>query len=63
VLTYFIIIALGSESPSRYSIHTGQTEGNDYGKDLLLQHHEQSVHMPGHGHPHSGQDRGLEKRQ
>ena len=39
-------IALGNEKPSRNHIHTvvRTPNGNDYGKDLLRQHHEQFHH-------------------
>jgi hypothetical protein len=39
-------IALGDEKPSRNHIHTvvRTPNGNDYGKDLLRQHHEQFHH-------------------
>ncbi|MGH8071016.1 MAG: DUF3500 domain-containing protein [Candidatus Entotheonellia bacterium] len=47
-------IALGNERPSRNHIHTvvRTPNGNDYGKDLLRQHHQQFDHTrSGHGHP------------
>jgi hypothetical protein len=47
-------IALGNEHPSRNHIHTvvRTPNGNDYGRDLLRQHHEQFDHTrAGHGHP------------
>jgi hypothetical protein len=59
-------IAPGNEKPWRNHIHTvvRTPNGNDYGNDLLRQHHQQFDHTrSGHGHPHSGQDRGSEKRQ
>jgi hypothetical protein len=46
-------IALGNEKPSRNHIHTvvRTPNGNDYGKDLLRQHHQQFDHTrSGHGH-------------
>jgi Protein of unknown function (DUF3500) len=48
-------IALGNEKPSRNHIHTvvRTPNGNDYGKDLLRQHHEQFDHtQPGQRHHH-----------
>jgi hypothetical protein len=41
-------IALGNEKPSRNHIHTvvRTPNGNDYGKDLLRQHHEQFHRKP-----------------
>ena len=41
-------IALGNERPSRNHIHTvvRTPNGNDYGKDLLRQHHEQFHRKP-----------------
>ena len=46
-------IALGNEKPSRNHIHTvvRTPNGNDYGKDLLRQHHERFDHSPS-GHRH-----------
>jgi hypothetical protein len=46
-------IALGNEKPSRNHIHTvvRTPNGNDYGKDLLRQHHEKFDHsQSGHRH-------------
>jgi Protein of unknown function (DUF3500) len=46
-------IALGNEKPSRNHIHTvvRTPNGNDYGKDLLRQHHEKFDHsQSGHHH-------------
>lgn len=46
-------IALGNEQPSRNHIHTvvRTPNGNDYGKDLLRQHHQQFDHTrSGSGH-------------
>ncbi len=46
-------IALDNDEPSRNHIHTvvRTPNGNDYGKDLLRQHHEQFDHSrPGHRH-------------
>jgi hypothetical protein len=48
-------IALGNEKPSRNHIHTvvRTPNGNDYGKDLLRQHHQQFDHTrPAGGHRH-----------
>jgi hypothetical protein len=48
-------IALGNEKPSRNHIHTvvRTPNGNDYGKDLLRQHHQQFDHTrPGERHHH-----------
>jgi hypothetical protein len=48
-------IALGNEKPSRNHIHTvvRTPNGNDYGKDLLRQHHQQFDHTrPGQRHHH-----------
>lgn len=44
--------ALESDSPSRNHIHTviRTPNGNDYGKDLLRQHYEQSAHSHTHFH-------------
>lgn len=50
-------IALDNDEPSRNHIHTvvRTPNGNDYGRDLLRQHHEQFDHTrPGHAHSHSG---------
>jgi hypothetical protein len=58
-------IALGNDQPSRNHIHTvvRTPNGNDYGKDLLRQHHEQFDHTrPGHGHSHADQHPGSGKR-
>jgi hypothetical protein len=47
-------IALDNDQPSRTHIHTviRTPNGNDYGRDLLRQHHEQFDHArPGHVHP------------
>jgi hypothetical protein len=49
-------IALRSDQPSRNHVHTvvRTPNGNDYGKDLLRQHHQQFDHSRGsHDHPHS----------
>jgi len=46
-------VALRNDKPSRNHIHTvvRTPNGNDYGKDLLRQHHEQFDHSkPGHKH-------------
>ena len=46
-------IALDNDQPSRTHIHTvvRTPNGNDYGRDLLRQHHEQFDHTnPGHAH-------------
>jgi uncharacterized protein DUF3500 len=46
-------IALDNDEPSRNHIHTliRTPNGNDYGRDLLRQHHEQYDHSrPGHAH-------------
>jgi hypothetical protein len=46
-------VALRNDKPSRNHIHTvvRTPNGNDYGKDLLRQHHEQFDHSKaGHGH-------------
>ncbi|HVC30675.1 MAG TPA: DUF3500 domain-containing protein, partial [Steroidobacteraceae bacterium] len=42
-------IALDNDAPSRNHIHTvvRTPNGNDYGKDLLRQHHEQFAHSSG----------------
>jgi len=50
-------IASDSDAPSRHHIHTviRTPNGNDYGRDLLRQHHEQWRHAQGgraHSHPH-----------
>jgi hypothetical protein len=52
-------IALDNDEPSRHHIHTvvRTPNGNDYGRDLLRQHHEQFDHTrPGlpHSHAHAG---------
>lgn len=52
-------IALDNDEPSRNHIHTvvRTPNGNDYGRDLLRQHHEQFDHTrPGlpHSHAHAG---------
>ncbi|HEX5735595.1 MAG TPA: DUF3500 domain-containing protein [Blastocatellia bacterium] len=52
-------VALRNEKPTRNHIHTvvRTPNGNDYGKDLLRQHHEQFDHSkPGHDHAHPGQN-------
>lgn len=52
-------VALRNEKPTRNHIHTvvRTPNGNDYGKDLLRQHHEQFDHSkPGHDHKHPGQN-------
>ena len=52
-------VALRNERHSRNHIHTvvRTPNGNDYGKDLLRQHHEQFDHSkPGHGHAHPGRN-------
>ena len=52
-------VALRNEKPTRNHIHTvvRTPNGNDYGKDLLRQHHEQFDHSkPGHGHAPPGQN-------
>ncbi len=46
-------IALDNDQPSRTHIHTvvRTPNGNDYGRDLLRQHHQQFDHTsPGHAH-------------
>ena len=47
-------IVFDNDQPSRHHIHTvvRTPNGNDYGKDLLRQHHEQFDHSRG-GHAHS----------
>lgn len=42
----------GGAWPTRGHIHAvvRTPNGNDYGKDLLRQHHEAHAHDPGHGH-------------
>jgi hypothetical protein len=48
-------IVFDNEQPSRHHIHTvvRTPNGNDYGKDLLRQHHEQFDHArSGHAHSH-----------
>ncbi len=47
-------IVFDNDQPSRHHIHTvvRTPNGNDYGKDLLRQHHEQFDHARG-GHAHS----------
>jgi hypothetical protein len=42
-------VALDNDQPSRNHIHTvvRTPNGNDYGKDLLRQHHAQFDHQPG----------------
>jgi hypothetical protein len=58
-------IALGNEHPSRNHIHTvvRTPNGNDYGQDLLRQHHEQFDHTRGgHGHPHADRPLGTAPR-
>jgi hypothetical protein len=50
-------IALDNDEPSRNHIHTviRTPNGNDYGRDLLRQHHAQVDHArPGHRHSHAG---------
>lgn len=49
-------VALRNEKPTRNHIHTvvRTPNGNDYGKDLLRQHHEQFDHSKG-GHDHKHQ--------
>jgi hypothetical protein len=49
-------IAFDNDAPSRNHIHTviRTPNGNDYGKDLLRQHHAQFDHTrPGHAHAHT----------
>ena len=49
-------IAFDNEQPSRNHIHTvvRTPNGNDYGKDLLRQHHAQFDHARGgHAHAHA----------
>jgi Protein of unknown function (DUF3500) len=58
-------IALGNEHPSRNHIHTvvRTPNGNDYGQDLLRQHHEQFDHTQGgHGHPPADRSSGTAPR-
>jgi hypothetical protein len=58
-------IALGNEHPSRNHIHTvvRTPNGNDYGQDLLRQHHEQFDHTQGgHGHPPTDRSSGTVSR-
>ena len=45
-------VALDNDQPSRNHIHTvvRTPNGNDYGKDLLRQHHAQFDHQPGRPH-------------
>ncbi len=48
-------IVFDNDEPSRHHIHTvvRTPNGNDYGRDLLRQHHAQFDHTrPGQGHPH-----------
>jgi hypothetical protein len=50
-------VALDNDQPSRNHIHTvlRTPNGNDYGRDLLRQHHAQFDHTrPGHAHSQSG---------
>ncbi len=50
-------IALDNDQPSRTHIHTviRTPNGNDYGRDLLRQHHAAFDHSrPGHAHAHPG---------
>lgn len=54
-------VALRNDKPSRNHIHTvvRTPNGNDYGKDLLRQHHEQFDHSKGgHDHPHPARKNG-----
>lgn len=54
-------VALRNDKPTRNHIHTvvRTPNGNDYGKDLLRQHHEQFDHSKGgHSHPHPVRKRG-----
>jgi hypothetical protein len=49
-------IVFNNDQPSRHHIHTvvRTPNGNDYGKDLLRQHHEQFDHArSGHAHTHA----------
>jgi hypothetical protein len=49
-------IVFDNDTPSRHHIHTvvRTPNGNDYGRDLLRQHHEQFDHAHGgHTHPHT----------
>jgi predicted DNA-binding protein with PD1-like motif len=49
-------IVFDNDQPSRHHIHTvvRTPNGNDYGKDLLRQHHEQFDHArSGHAHTHA----------
>jgi hypothetical protein len=48
-------IVFDNDEPSRHHIHTvvRTPNGNDYGRDLLRQHHAQFDHArPGHDHAH-----------
>jgi hypothetical protein len=47
-------IVFDNDQPSRHHIHTvvRTPNGNDYGMDLLRQHHEQFDHARGGGHSH-----------
>ena len=56
-------IALRNDKPSRNHIHTvvRTPNGNDYGKDLLRQHHEQFDHSRG-GHDHTHTDQGVKAK-
>jgi hypothetical protein len=48
-------VVLDNDTPERFHTHTlmRTPNGNDYGKDLLRQHYEQSPHHNGHKHSHS----------
>src|SRR5262245_40258555 len=48
-------IVFANDQPSRHHIHTvvRTPNGNDYGKDLLRQHHEQFDHARGGHHAHA----------
>ncbi|MCI0488901.1 MAG: DUF3500 domain-containing protein [Blastocatellia bacterium] len=57
-------VALRNDGPSRNHIHTvvRTPNGNDYGKDLLRQHHEQFDHSkPGRDHSHADQTKKAKK--
>jgi hypothetical protein len=53
-------IVFDNDEPSRHHIHTvvRTPNGNDYGRDLLRQHHARFDHnRPGHGHAHPASPR------
>jgi predicted small lipoprotein YifL len=57
-------VALRNDKPTRNHIHTvvRTPNGNDYGKDLLRQHHEQFDHSKPGSHTHAGQSGAAKKR-